>query len=145
MLPRSWATTIYLLGASLVLFLLAIGRRFGPPEYATRTLHPPRALFVESLATTLSRTPVSDAAEPVREEAIRRAYRKSGLARHAPYAELVELAPSLGIDPDDLQSIEHAIGDDEAALAAGRVLAAASNNATRPISTNVAELIKGNQ
>lgn len=144
-LPKSWSTTAYLLAISLLLYLLAIGRRFGPPESVVRTLHPPRTLFVESLASTLGRTPLADAAEPVRTEAIRRAFRKAGLGRDAAFAELVNLAPSIGIAPEDLRSIEHGVGSEEAALAAGRVLSAASNTSATPSlsSTNVPAQTKG--
>lgn len=125
-LPDRWRWSLYLLGGALVLYLLAVGRRFGPPEKTTRDLHPPRRLFVESVATTLARTPLADATEPLRIEALRQARRRTGVSPEAPFSELLEAASAAGIDQDDVRALQHPIATEEAALAAGRVLAAAT-------------------
>jgi hypothetical protein len=55
-LPGRVQTCLLLLGLAALAFLIARGRRLGPPEAAARTLPPPRRAHVEALAAALART-----------------------------------------------------------------------------------------
>ena len=75
-----WAL-IGLLLAALV-FMVARGRRLGPPEPERRDLPPPRRAYVDALAATMARGKEREAAvAPVRAEARRRLARRAGTAR----------------------------------------------------------------
>lgn len=66
-IPARWWSAIALAAAAGLLFMLARGRRLGPPEHAKRELPPARREYVESLAAILARTGDRAAAlEPLR-------------------------------------------------------------------------------
>jgi hypothetical protein len=54
-LPADAGWALILLAAAALALMAARGRRFGPPEAARRELAPPRAAYVDALATTLAR------------------------------------------------------------------------------------------
>lgn len=128
LLPRSWRWTLYLMAAALIVFLVAAGRRLGPPEPATRALPPPRRWFVESLATTLARTDVGEATDPLRHAAARRLAARAGLRADAGPAELQAAGIAHGIPPEDLAALFRPAASDEDALAIGRVMARAGRS-----------------
>jgi len=55
-LPDAGKWALGLLLAAGLLLMLARGRRFGPPEDASRPLAPPRAAYVDALGAALART-----------------------------------------------------------------------------------------
>jgi hypothetical protein len=55
-LPDRLQTCLLLLALAALVFLLARGRRLGPPEAQARALPPPRRAHVEALAAALART-----------------------------------------------------------------------------------------
>jgi hypothetical protein len=55
-LPSRVRTCLWLLALAALVFLVARGRRLGPPESAARALPPPRRAHVEALAAALART-----------------------------------------------------------------------------------------
>ena len=129
LLPRSWRWTLYLLAAATLVFLVAAGRRFGPPEATARTLPPPRRWFVESLATTLARTDLADATEPLRLEAQRILFDRTGLTADASHREILAAGQALGIAGPDLEALLRPAGDGEDAMAISRVMAAVRRRA----------------
>lgn len=69
-IPRRWLVTLSGMLVAALAFMLARGRRLGPPEETERELAPPRALYVESLGALLARTRRRDGAtEPLRARA----------------------------------------------------------------------------
>jgi len=70
-IPTSWVVTLGGMLLATLAFMLARGRRLGPPEAATRELAPPRRVYVESLGTLLARTRrPAEASEPLRARAL---------------------------------------------------------------------------
>jgi hypothetical protein len=70
-IPTSWLVTLGGMLVAALAFMVARGRRLGPPEAAARELAPPRRLFVESLGTLLGRTRrPAEAVEPLRRRAL---------------------------------------------------------------------------
>lgn len=55
-LPRSGKWALGLLCVAALLFMLARGRRFGPPQPPGRELSPPRVVYVDALAAALAKT-----------------------------------------------------------------------------------------
>ena len=118
-----WAL-IGLLLAALV-FMVARGRRLGPPERERRDLPPPRRAYVDSLAATIARGKEREAAvAPVRDEARRRLARRAGLAEDAPPDAWAEAARGLGLDDDAARALSGRAEDDDAVVAIGRALTA---------------------
>jgi Domain of unknown function (DUF4350) len=70
-IPTEWLVTLGGMLVAALAFMIARGRRLGPPEAASRELAPPRRLFVESLGTLLARTRrPAEAVAPLRERAL---------------------------------------------------------------------------
>lgn len=121
-IPGRWVLAVAGLALAALLFALARGRRFGPPERAQRELDPPRRAYVEALAASLARTEDrSRAAAPVRDAARAALARRSGLAADADSAQWRRAAERLGL-PDDEVSALAADGPLDL-LATGRALA----------------------
>jgi hypothetical protein len=118
-IPFRWRAALLISLAAALVFMLARGRRFGPPEAAERELVPPRALFVEALATTLARTrDRREALEPLRRELRRRISARAGLGPDADDDVLRASAARLGLLPAEFDA---AFGND--AMALGRAFA----------------------
>ena len=71
-LPLAWKLLLPGLALAVLVYMLARGRRFGPPERADRELPPPRREYVDSLAAVLARTGPPEAA-------LRSAAKRAGL------------------------------------------------------------------
>ncbi len=68
-LPEAGKWALGLLGAAALLFMLARGRRFGPPDPPGRVLAPPRVAYVDALAAALAKTrDPAGAMEPITRE-----------------------------------------------------------------------------
>ena len=125
-----WAL-IGLLLAALV-FMVARGRRLGPPERERRELPPPRRAYVDALAATMARgNEREQAVAPVREEARRRLARRAGLREDAPGEARLEAARGAGLDDDEARALSGPAKDDAAVVATGRALAALAGPETR--------------
>jgi hypothetical protein len=122
-LPGRWQIALGGLLLAALLGLLALGRRFGPPERADRELPPPRRAYVDAVAATLRRTndPVA-ATAPLRAAARAEAARQAGLPSDATPAEIQAAATRLGLPPDEVEALGEQAGQD-AVLAGGRALA----------------------
>jgi hypothetical protein len=103
--PQSWSNTLRLLGAALVIALIAYGRRFGPPEPQGRSFVPSRRQLIDSVASTLRRTgsPV-EATEPVRSLAKREIRRRGMLGPDATDDELRTAAADF-LAPEEVDAI----------------------------------------
>jgi hypothetical protein len=103
--PQSWSNTLRLLGAALVIALIAYGRRFGPPEPQGRSFVPSRRQLIDSVASTLRRTgsPV-EATEPVRSLAKREIRRRGMLGPDATDDELRATAADF-LAPEEVDAI----------------------------------------
>ncbi len=118
-----WALLGLLLAA--LVFMVARGRRLGPPEREHRDLPPPRRAYVDALAATMARGKEREAAvAPVREEARRRLARRAGLREDAPDEAWLAAARGAGLAEDEARALSGRAEDDEAVVATGRALAA---------------------
>jgi hypothetical protein len=119
-IPDRWLAVFGGLVLAVLVFMVARGRRLGPPESEDRALPPPRREYVESLAAVLARTTrPGDAAEPVRAEVRARIARRAGLGGEPEERELREAARRLGLSEPELAAV-FGPGD---VIAAGRALA----------------------
>ena len=120
-LPAEWKWALAGLGLAGLVFIWAIGRRFGPPEDERRPLPPPRRTFVDAQALTLARTKKpSESVEPVRAAARERLARRAALGPNAGEAQLRQAAHHFGLPEDEAEAVLRPDGD---TLAAGRALA----------------------
>jgi hypothetical protein len=118
-----WALLGLLLAA--LVFMVARGRRLGPPELERRELPPPRRAYVDALAATMARGKArEEAVAPVRNEARRRLARRAGLRDDALPEAWLEAARGLGLDDDAARALSGRAEDDDAVVATGRALAA---------------------
>ncbi len=123
-LPFAWKLLLGGLGLAALTWLVARGRRFGPPEPEGRALPPPRRLYVDSLAATLGRGRQRDAAiEPVRRAARQALIRRSALPPDADAAALRGAAQRLGLPADETDALLEPARTDDDVLAVGRALA----------------------
>jgi hypothetical protein len=119
-IPDDWLAALGGLVLAALVFMVARGRRLGPPELEGRELPPPRRDYVESLAAVLARTKrPADAAEPVRAEARARIARRSGLGADPNEDELREAGRRLGLGDAELAAVLGRGGD---VVSAGRAL-----------------------
>ena len=119
LIPFRWRTALLLEALAVLTFMVARGRRLGPPERESRELAPPRVDYVRALAATLRRTrDHREALLPLRAELRRRIALRTGLAADADDDALRRSAPRLGLSADEVGA---ALGGDDLAL--GRVFA----------------------
>ncbi len=123
-LPLAWKLLLAGLALAALVWLVARGRRFGPPEPEGRDLPPPRREYVDSLAAVLLRGRRRDeAVEPVRREARRAVLARAALPADAPDADLEAAARRLGIPDDEAKALLHPARTDADVLSVGRALA----------------------
>ncbi len=118
--PARWRWALGGLVLAALLFMLARGRRLGPPEPATRPLPPPRRAYVESLAATLAKTkrPV-EATAPLRALVRGRLERGSG----GRAGDLEASARRLGLREDEIRAVLAPPEGGTDIMALGRALA----------------------
>jgi hypothetical protein len=123
-LPLAWKLLLGGLGLAALVWLVANGRRFGPPEPEGRALPPPRREYVDSLAAALGRGRQRDAAiEPVRRAALQALLRRSALPPDADTAALRAAARRLGLPDDEAEALAQHARTDADVVAVGRALA----------------------
>jgi hypothetical protein len=123
-LPYRWRVAAAGLLLAAVVWMIARGRRLGPPELAARPLQPPRKTYVDSLGVALRRTKrPGEATAPVRAAARSQLVRRSGLSGDATDEEIMTAGRRQGLPEGELRAIVHPPTDDAGVLAAGRVLA----------------------
>ncbi|MCZ7529820.1 MAG: DUF4350 domain-containing protein [Acidimicrobiia bacterium] len=105
-IPTSWKIALGGLVLAAALAMWTKGRRLGPPELPQRRLAPPRAAYVDALATTLARTSRRDEAlAPLRDAARERLSRRTGLGPDPDPAALRRAARRLGWADDEIEAV----------------------------------------
>jgi hypothetical protein len=118
-----------MLGAAVIVWMVAIGRRLGPPEPESRDLAPERGRYVDSLAALMARSKQPGAAtELIRITARRNLARRSGLPADASTDQLRAAADALGLESQETDALlNDALGTraftNENLIAADRALA----------------------
>ncbi|MBW3594887.1 MAG: DUF4350 domain-containing protein [Actinobacteria bacterium] len=119
-IPLRWKVVLIGLALASIVWMVAVGRRLGPPEPEARDLAPPRRAYVEALATTLARTRRPDeVVAPVRAAARSRIARRTGLDEGSDTA-LEGAGRALGLTDDEVAAV---FGRRSDPVAVGRALA----------------------
>ncbi len=123
-LPLSWKLLLAGLGLAAVVYMIARGRRFGPPEEEGRSLAPPRREYVDSLAAVVARSRRREAAVgPVRREARDTVLRRAALPPDAGHAAFEAAARRIGLADEDTEALTRHVETDADVLAVGRAAA----------------------
>jgi hypothetical protein len=123
-LPLSWRLLLAGLGLSALVYMVARGRRFGPPEEEGRALAPPRRQYVDSLAAVVARSKRRDAAVgPVRREARDAVLRRASLPPDVGDDAFRVAAHRLGLADEDTEALLRSATTDADVLALGRTAA----------------------
>jgi hypothetical protein len=123
-LPVSWKLLLAGLALAALVYMVARGRRLGPPESPERELPPPRREYVDALAATLARTRKRDeAVAGVRVRAREAVLRRAGLPPDADDDALQAAARRLGVPDEEVAALVGHARTDEDVLAVGRALA----------------------
>jgi hypothetical protein len=120
-IPTRWKLALGGLALATIVWMVAAGRRLGPPEAQSRDLPPPRRAYVDALTTTLARTKRGDeVVAPVRAAARSKIARRSGLEANADERSLEGAGRALGLTEEELAAVFGRSRDD--VVAAGRAL-----------------------
>jgi hypothetical protein len=123
-LPLSWKLLLAGLGLSAIVYMIARGRRFGPPEEEGRSLAPPRREYVDSLAAVVARSRKREAAvDPVRREARDAVLRRAAMPPDAGHAAFQAAAGRIGLSDEDTEALVRHVRSDADVLAVGRAAA----------------------
>jgi len=123
-LPLSWKLLLGGLALAALVYVVARGRRFGPPQAEGRELPPPRREYVDSLAASIARSRSrADAVEPVRREVRDTLLRRAALAPDAGDDAVREAARRFGLEDADAEALLEPVRNDADVLAVGRALA----------------------
>jgi hypothetical protein len=107
-IPTRWRWVLGGLVLAALLFMVARGRRLGPPERRARELPPPRRQYVESLATTFAKTKAAApaAATPILQRAAReRLARQAGLGPRSSQEALARAGEHLGLPENEIGAV----------------------------------------
>lgn len=119
-IPFRWKVVLIGLALAAIVWMVAVGRRLGPPEPEARDLPPPRRAYVEALATTLSRTKRADeVVEPVRAAVRSRIALRAGLDSDSDDAALEGAGRDLGLTDREIAAV---LGRTSDPLAVGEAL-----------------------
>jgi hypothetical protein len=123
-LPLAWKLLLGALGLAALVYMVARGRRFGPPEEEGRSLAPPRREYVDSLAAVVARSKRRDAAVgPVRREARDAVLRRASLPPDVDDDAVRVAAKRLGLADEDAETLLQPARTDADVIALGRVAA----------------------
>jgi hypothetical protein len=122
-LPLAWILLLSGLALAGIVYLVARGRRLGPPELTERDLPPPRREYVDSLAGVLARTTRDEAIAPVRRSAREALLRRAALPEDAGEDAVREAARRLGLADTEANALLAPARTDDDVLAVGRALA----------------------
>jgi len=122
-LPLEWKLLLSGLALSALVYMVARGRRFGPPEQRARDLAPPRHQYVDALGALLVRTHRRDeAVAPVRRRAREALLRRAALPQDAGDDSVLAAARRLGLPDDEASALVQPAATDADVLAVGRAL-----------------------
>ena len=111
-LPLAWKLLLGGLGLAALVYMVARGRRFGPPEEEGRSLAPPRREYVDSLAAVVARSKRRDAAvRPVQREARDAILRRASLPPDVDDHAVRVAAKRLGLADEDADALLRAAPD----------------------------------
>jgi hypothetical protein len=124
-LPLAWKLLLGGLGLAALVYAVARGRRFGPPEEEGRNLAPPRREYVDSLAAVVARSKRRDAAVgPVRREARDTLLRRASVSSGVGYYDAVQVAAKrVGLADEDTEALLREAVTDDDVVALGRAAA----------------------
>lgn len=123
-LPLAWKLLLGGLGLAGLVYMVARGRRFGPPEEEGRSLAPPRRQYVDSLAAVVARSKRRDAGVgPVRREARDALLRQASLPSDVDDDAVRVAAKRFGLADDDAEALLRPARTDDDVVALGRVAA----------------------
>ena len=123
-IPFRWKLFLAGLVLATLTYMVARGRRLGPPEAQERELAPPRRVYVESLAGTLgkARRP-AEALAPLQRHVRDAVAQRTGLRRGADDATMREAGARLGLPEDEIDAMLTDATTEAQVMAAGRALA----------------------
>ena len=122
-IPGRWWWVLGGLAVAALLYALASGKRFGPPEREHRELPPPRAAFADAVATSLAKTrPQSRAVETARRVVRERFARAARLPLDAPDESFRRAADELRLVPEGVEALLATRSDEAALLRLGQLL-----------------------
>jgi hypothetical protein len=123
-LPTSWKVLLGVLALAALTYMVARGRRLGPPEAEGRALAPPRRAYVDALGAALARTRrPHEAVEPLRLRGRARLARRAGLEPDADDDAVRAAASRVGVSDADLEALLTPVARESDVLAVGRALA----------------------
>lgn len=123
-IPARWKWLLAGLTLAALIWMVAAGRRLGPPEEQARVLAPPRRAYVDALATTLARTKRRDEVlAPVKATVRANLAHRAGLASDANESELRRVASAFGLTDEEAGALFQPATSEAEALAVGRALA----------------------
>jgi hypothetical protein len=123
-LPLAWKLLLCGIGVAALVYLIARGRRFGPPEPVERDLPPSRFEYVEALGAVVARTKRRDeAVGRVRKHARDELLRRAALPPDADDDAVRVAARRLGLPDEDADALVRPARTDEDVIAVGRALA----------------------
>jgi hypothetical protein len=123
-LPLAWKLLLGGLGLAALVYMVARGRRFGPPEPEGRELPPPRREYVDALAVSIGRSRRRDeAVEPVRRAARQALLRRVARPPDADDDAVREAARRIGLADEDAEALLGPVRTDADVLGIGRAFA----------------------
>jgi hypothetical protein len=123
-IPDRWLWTLGALAAATLVWMLARGRRLGPPERAQRELPPPRRDYAEALGLLLARTKSPGRAGAPLQAAVREQLVRRGLLSRTAEPEAVRAAArKAGLGEAEADAVVTPVAHEEQLLAVGRALA----------------------
>jgi hypothetical protein len=123
-IPFRWKLLLAGLVLATLTYMVARGRRLGPPEAETRDLAPPRRIYVESLAGTLSKTRrPREAVAPLQRHVREAVAQRAGLPPGADDTTMRAAAARLGVPGAEIDAMLTDARTDAQVIAVGRALA----------------------
>ncbi|MDX6483202.1 MAG: hypothetical protein QOE95_973 [Gaiellaceae bacterium] len=123
-IPFLWKLLLAGLVLATLTYMVARGRRLGPPEAEARELAPPRRVYVESLAGTLGKTRrPAEAVAPLQRHVRKAVAERGGLRPDTDDAAVRAAAASLGLSHTEIDAMLMDASTDSQVIAAGRALA----------------------
>ena len=127
-IPARWKWALAGLVLAALVFMVARGRRFGPPDATERELPPARSEYVEALAGILARAQDPAGVAARLRDSLRRSVReRAGLPEDAPTGDIEEWSRRFGFDDEETRSIAGPGHAETDLLVLGRALARFTN------------------